>query len=105
MTEAELSDSVVELAHLFGWRVAHFRPARTAGGWRTPVSADGAGWPDLTMVRGSRLVFCELKSRSGKLSDGQQVWLDVLSAVGEVHVWRPEHWTDGTIERVLRGEP
>lgn len=105
MTEAQLSDSVIELAHLLGWRVAHFRPARTAHGWRTPVAADGAGWPDLTMVRGDRIVFAELKSRSGKLSGGQQVWLDALSAVGTVCVWRPEHWTSGEIEAVLRGTP
>jgi len=102
MSEQELLDSVVELAHLFGWRVAHFRPARTAHGWRTPVAADGAGWPDLTLVRGDRLIFAELKSRRGRLSDEQQAWLDVLGAVGEVHVWRPEHWSNGSIEQTLR---
>ena len=102
MTEAQLSASVIELAQLFGYRVAHFRPARTADGWRTPVEADGAGWPDLTMVCRDRLIFAELKSRRGHVSAGQQVWLDVLSAVGETYVWRPEHWTSGEIEAVLR---
>jgi hypothetical protein len=80
MTEAALSESAIELAHLFGWRGAHFRPARTIHGWRTPVAADGAGWPDLTMVRGDRIIFAELKSCSGKLSGGRQDWLDLLSA-------------------------
>jgi hypothetical protein len=28
---------VIELAKLRGWRTAHFRPARTAHGWRTAV--------------------------------------------------------------------
>ncbi|HLM96761.1 MAG TPA: VRR-NUC domain-containing protein [Acidimicrobiales bacterium] len=105
MTEQELLDSVVELAHLFGWRVAHFRPARTAHGWRTPVTADGAGWPDLTLVR-ERIVFAELKSARGRLSVDQQDWLHALGHAGaESHVWHPTDWTDGTIERVLRGEP
>jgi len=102
VTEAELLDAVIELAHLFGWRVAHFRPARTARGWRTPVAADGAGWPDLTLVR-ERVVFAELKAERGTLSVDQLDWLRVLGqAGGEHHVWRPEDWTRGEIEAVLR---
>jgi hypothetical protein len=46
----------------YGWRAAHFRPARTAKGWRTPVAADGAGFPDLVLVRRTRIVAAELKS-------------------------------------------
>jgi hypothetical protein len=105
MTEAELSDNVIELAHLFGWRVAHFRAARTAHGWRTPVAADGAGWPDLTMVRGGQLIFAELKSASGKLTDFQQIWLDELGKVGTAVVFRPADWASGEVERVLRRRP
>ena len=33
MSESELSDAVLELAHLFGWKCAHFRPARTTVSW------------------------------------------------------------------------
>ena len=105
MSEADLSDAVVQLAHLFGWRVLLVRPARTAHGWKTPFGADGVGWPDLTLIRGDRLIFAELKSRRGRLTDDQRVWLDVLSAVGETYIWRPEQWLDGTIERVLRCTP
>jgi hypothetical protein len=46
LSEAAFTDAVIELARLGGWRVAHFRPARTASGWRTPVQGDGAGFPD-----------------------------------------------------------
>jgi hypothetical protein len=102
MSEAELSDSVIELGHLFGWRLAHFRPARTARGWVTPVAADGKGYPDLCMVR-DRIVFAELKSDNGALTVEQQDWLHALGAAGvERYVWRPSDWVDGTIERVLR---
>jgi hypothetical protein len=45
--EQSFQSVVIEVARLTGWRVAHFRAARTAHGWRTPVTADGAGWPDL----------------------------------------------------------
>ena len=101
MTEREFQGQVIEVAHLLGWRVAHFRPARTAHGWRTPVAADGQGWPDLFMVRGNRSVAAELKSETGKLSDDQRLWLDSLEAAGvEVHSWRPDDFDD--VARALR---
>ena len=67
MTETELQAAVIEVAHLFGWRCAHFRPAMTKHGWRTPVAADGAGWPDLLLCR-ERTIAVELKSAKGRLS-------------------------------------
>ena len=105
MTEAELSDAVLELAHLFGWRVLLVRPARTSHGWRTPFGADGVGWPDLTLLRGQRLVVAELKSERGRLTSTQQDWLDALGTVAEVHVWRPAQWVSGEIEAALRVNP
>ena len=58
MSEAVLQDAVIELANLKGWTVAHFRPAQNArGDWRTPVAAQGKGFPDLVMVRRDQLVF------------------------------------------------
>lgn len=89
VTEAEWQKQVINLARLFGWKVAHFRPAQTTKGWRTPVAADGAGWPDLILVR-DRIVAVELKRQNGKVADAQQEWLDALTAAGaETHVWRP----------------
>jgi hypothetical protein len=103
MIEQELQDAVIELSRLLGWRVAHFRPAKTANGWRTPVEADGKGFPDLVLVRGGRLIFAELKSATGKLSDEQEIWVSELRlSEAETYVWEPSRWLDGTIERVLR---
>ncbi len=48
--EADFQAQVIDLLHLHGWVVAHFRPARTAKGWITPVAADGAGFLDLLAV-------------------------------------------------------
>lgn len=107
-TETGFQGAVIDLAHLMGWTVAHFRPAMTAHGWRTPVQADGKGWPDLFLVRPPRLVVAELKrdaptahAREKQLSDDQRVWLRLFEgcAAVEVHVWRPADWPD--IERVL----
>jgi hypothetical protein len=94
--EAGFQAAVIEVARLGGWKVAHFRPARTKYGWKTPVAADGAGWPDLACVRGDRAVFAELKSETGKLSDAQADWLDRLRLLpcAEVFVWRPSDWDE-----------
>lgn len=93
--------AVIEAARLLGWRVAHFRPCRTRHGWVTAVQADGAGFPDLLLVR-DRLVAAELKVQGRRLTDDQQRWLDALRVAGaEVHVWREQNWLDGTIDRAL----
>jgi hypothetical protein len=100
-TEREFQDAVIELARLFGWRVAHFRTARTNRGWRTPVEADGAGFPDCVLVRRPRLIFAELKSEKGRVGEAQWGWLRALSACSaETYLWRPSDWPQ--IEEVLK---
>lgn len=103
MSESELQSAVLELASLLGWRTMHQRPGLTqAGHWRTATQGDGKGWPDLVLVK-DRVLFVELKSTKGKLADEQAAWLAALHHAGAwVEVWRPEHWTNGHIERILR---
>jgi hypothetical protein len=102
--EHHFQAQVIELAHLYGWRVAHFRPARTEKGWRTPVTADGAGWPDLILVHPvtGELLALELKSAKGKLAPAQEMWLGILQGVKVVNAfcWKPEHFP--LIEAALR---
>jgi hypothetical protein len=92
--EASFQAVVVETARLAGWRVAHFRAARTKDGWRVPITADGHGWPDLVLVRPPRILFAELKSESGELRPRQLEWLDALRLLPQVEVflWRPSDW-------------
>ncbi len=88
-TEKEFGVMVEELLDLFGWHWCHFRPARTAYGWRTAISGS-KGFPDYIAVK-NRLVIFELKSDDGKLSLEQQKWYDLLKASGtEVYVWKPK---------------
>jgi hypothetical protein len=104
VSESDWQTTVIDLAQALGWRVAHFRPARTEQGWRTAVQADGAGFPDLTMVRGGRLLFIELKSGRGRLSVHQGAWLDALRATAaEVYVWRPGDFDK--VQETLRDDP
>lgn len=99
--EAELSTKVVKLAHEYGWKVSRFHRLPTQkGGWRTPVGADGKGFPDLTLVR-ERTVFAELKMKRNSLRVEQRDWIARLKQAGaEVYVWREDDLTD--IERVLK---
>jgi hypothetical protein len=110
MSEQQLYDCVVGskskpgLARVYGFRIAHFRPAMTSRGMRTPVSADGAGFPDLVMTKGSRLLVVELKADNAARVPVEQIaWLQAFRDAGaEAWIWRPSHWHDGTIERELR---
>lgn len=89
MNEDQLQKTIIDAARMFGWLVAHFRPAKTSKGWRTAVAADGAGFPDLVCVR-ERVIYVELKSGRGKLTEEQSHWLTRLRSAGqEVHLWRP----------------
>lgn len=61
-----------------------------------------AGFPDLVLLRPPRLVFVELKSEHGRLTDAQENWLDYLRGVPgvEAFCWRPHDWD--AIEECLR---
>ena len=64
--------------------------------------AGAAGFPDLVLVRRSRLVFAELKVGKNKLTSEQEAWLKDLEAVPylESYLWWPVDWA--RIERILR---
>lgn len=85
VTEAEFTNSVIALAQLRGWKVAHFRPARTIRGWRTAVQGD-IGFPDLVLARNGVVIFAELKTDKGKIRPEQEEW---HQQIGTVYVWRP----------------
>lgn len=83
MTEAEFQAAVVDLARRLGWVVYHVPDSRR-------VTARGC--PDLVMIheRQRRLIFAELKSAKGRLSEEQALWLRVLKTAGvEAYLWRP----------------
>ncbi len=119
LTEAEFQRQVTDLAELLGWEWAHFRPALTAKGWRTPVSGPlGKGWPDLVLVHAAkkRLIFAELKSEKGRLTWDQARVHETLTTLDwhhwktegigwvlprlELHTWRPTDFDE--IQMALR---
>lgn len=109
MTEKELQDAVVDCAHRFHWRVAHFTRARQGDRHFTPVAYDGKGFPDLVLARRGIVIFAELKSGKGVLGRDQADWLDELWSkrhdpvpTHTIAVWTPADWQTGVIEAALR---
>lgn len=95
-TEDELLGLVVAYAQLQGWLVHHCRPARSEKGYRTPIQGD-RGFPDLVLARERRVIFAELKTERGVLSNAQHRWINALYDL--VYMWRPSDWPE--IEKVL----
>lgn len=93
VTEAELQANVLELADRRGWLSYHTHDSRRSA----------AGFPDLALVRGDRLVFAELKREGRYPTPAQRTWLAALGQVAgvESYLWRPSRWSD--IARVLAG--
>lgn len=104
-TEAQFQRAVVEYAELNQWLVYHTYDSRRSN----------PGFPDLVLVRDGKLIFAELKSERGRLSQDQERWLRALRRVElalavlarfvvpdrgvHVRLWRPSCWPE--IEREL----
>lgn len=91
ITESEFQRTVVEAATALNWIVVHF-----------PNTYGNPIWPDLTLIRGGRIIFAELKREDGTLSRKQRERLWELANAGmTVHVWKPSMWE--SIEATLKG--
>jgi hypothetical protein len=91
-TEAAFQARLIEYALSRGWEWMHIgRTGKyTANGAKGTL---GTGWPDLTMVRGTRLIFAELKAQRAPIPGAeQQRVLLILSDAAEVYHWRPSDW-------------
>lgn len=87
---------MIEVARLYGWRVAHFHDSRRQVKPGVFVGdKDAAGFPDLVLVRPPEVMFVELKRETGKTTDAQDEWLQALTECGcEVLLVRPSDERD-----------
>ena len=61
--------------HPLAPKVAHFPAIQDVRGtWRTPVAADGKGFPDLLLVR-DRVIAVECKGEKEPVRREQEAWL------------------------------
>jgi hypothetical protein len=81
LTERQWMLQVVDLAKLRSWWLYHPMLSK----WSEP------GWPDLTLIRGPRMVLAELKTDKGRVTSAQQRVFALLDQVQgiEAYVWRP----------------
>ena len=104
MSESELFNEVATLLKGLGWRYFHIPATAYRHGVR-------AGFPDITAVKGERLLFIELKREKEKLSDEQAAWAYALLGVAartvyetvQYLVWRPSNLLSGEIAEILAG--
>ena len=91
VSEKDFLAGVTELATLAGWLVYHTYDSRK----------NQAGFPDLVLVKNQRLIFAELKTKTGRIRSAQQDWLTALGEIScaDVYLWRPNDW--GEIEEIL----
>ena len=85
MTEADLQSQVIRYAKEHGWMAVHFRPAKTAKGYRTAVEGD-KGSPDTLLARDGVVYLWELKRQQGGYGQGQVAWLAAIGpAIGATY--------------------
>ncbi|MEG9248024.1 VRR-NUC domain-containing protein [Arthrobacter sp. Soc17.1.1.1] len=95
-TEQQLQDKITQLAKELGWLVYHTHDSRRSD----------PGWPDLVLVHPvrHRLIIWELKSKKGRATPAQLVWITALRTAGvTVGIKRPEDWANESIQRALQG--
>lgn len=101
LSEADFQTMVLDLAKIWGWRAAHFRPGKSSKDvWMTAVAGDGKGFPDLILVRGNVILVAELKVGKNVCTPEQVLWLEAFSkAIPGVFLWYPSDWAG--IELIL----
>lgn len=83
MTEAQWQRRITDLCDLLGLMWHHETDSRRSK----------KGFPDLVIAGPNGVIFAELKSNTGKVSDAQQAWVrQINTGGGEAWVWRPTHW-------------
>ena len=85
MSEKDFQKKVIELAKKLGYLVYHTYDSR----------GSEKGFPDLVLVS-RHVIFAELKTNTGRLTDAQQDWMNKLTCASGVYavVWRSKDWDD-----------
>lgn len=95
MLEEDLTEAIRDLCKSF--RLERSHTLRSTG--------SPPGFPDEVIGQPGRslVLFREVKTTTGRLSDKQRMWLAILHGAGfNVGVWRPIHLLNGTIQREMR---
>ena len=92
VSEKQFMAEVVRFARRNNWLIYHTTNSRKSA----------AGFPDLILIRGNRLIVAELKVARNEPTPAQERWLCAFHGAGvKAYLWRPEHW--GEIIETLKG--
>jgi len=94
ITERQFTQQVIQLLKLCGFDLVYhtFNSMHSV-----------KGFPDVVdlWLSDTRLLFAELKSDNGKVTDEQVGWIMALREAGqEAHIWRPAEWD--SIVRIIQ---
>ena len=97
ISEADFQEALVEYAEMWGWLVWHDNDSRS----------NDAGFPDMVMVKGGKLIFAELKRQKRYTIKPKQLeWIEALGLAAGPNVmatfWFPSD--RDYAEAILRGE-
>ena len=97
ISEADFQEALVEYAEMWGWLVWHDNDSRR----------NDAGFPDLVMTRGGKIIFAELKRQKRYTIKPKQLeWIEALGLAAGPNVmatfWFPSD--RDYAEAILRGE-
>lgn len=103
-TEADYQQAIIDMAKANRWKPMHIHDARRS---------EGAGYFDLTLMRevDARVVFAELKTEHGRLTEAQESWGAMARRIAdrregvECYLWRDGKTPWSEIERVLAYKP
>ena len=88
MSEATLLEHCRAIARALGLLVYHTHNSQRSE----------PGFPDLVVVGCRGVMFRELKTHKGRLTQAQATWIDSLQRLGQdAHIWRPEDLMAGRI--------
>ena len=92
ISEKDWQKYVISKALYNGWTYYHPPDNKPCNG---RIQKIVAGFPDLVLLKGSKITFVELKTETGKTSLAQKEWLAKLAATGsDVFVWRPSQYKE-----------
>jgi hypothetical protein len=93
MSEADLEEAVRATCAAMGIRRFHHHSSR-----RTEP-----GFPDDVLIGAHGVLFRELKTQRGRVSDPQRETLDALTGCGlDAALWRPGDWLSGLVVSEIR---
>ena len=94
MSESELLRIVTKMARSLNLRVYHTINSKK--------NVTSNGFPDLVLVGDGGVMFVELKTEKGIVSDAQYEWGEALGRAGaRFDVWRPRDVDSGKIAAAL----